>query len=109
MKGIVMIMMVMFVGFSYGQSQVVTIQTSAECGQCKDRIENALNYTKGINYAELDLETKKVEVKFNSKKISLVDVKQLIAETGYSADEVKAMPEAVENLPACCKPGGMEK
>ena len=25
------------------------------------------------------------------------------------ADEVKAIPEAVEKLPACCKPGGMEK
>jgi len=40
--------------------QTVIIQTSAECGDCKERIENGLNYTKGISFAELDLETKKV-------------------------------------------------
>ena len=108
MKGLLMIMMVMFVGFSYGQSQVVTLQTSAECGDCKGRIENALNYTKGVKYAELDLDTKKVEVKFNTKKISLEEVKKVISETGYSADDMKANPKAVAKLPACCQPGGMD-
>lgn len=99
--------MVMFVGFSYGQSQTAVIQTSAECGACKDRIEGNLNYTKGVKFAELDMETKKVTVKFNSKKISLAGVKKVISETGYSADDVAAVPEAVEKLPTCCKPGGM--
>ena len=32
---------------------VVKIQTSAQCGDCKERIESALNQTKGVIYAEL--------------------------------------------------------
>lgn len=89
--------------------ETVVIQTSAECGDCKDRIEEALNYTKGVKFAELDLETKKVTVKFVPSKITLQQVKEKISSIGYDADEVKAVPEAVQKLPACCQPGGMKK
>lgn len=92
-----------------GKMETVVIQTSAECGDCKERIEEGLNYTKGVKFAELDLETKKVTVKFDPKKISLQQVKEKIASIGYDADEVKANPEAVQKLPACCQPGGMKK
>jgi copper chaperone CopZ len=91
------------------KSQTAVIQTSAECGDCKDRIENGLNYTKGVAFAELDLETKKVTVKFNPKKISLQQLKEKIASIGYDADDVKADQQAVMKLPACCQPGGMKK
>jgi copper chaperone CopZ len=88
--------------------QTVVIQTSAECGDCKDRIEEALNYTKGVVFAELDLETKKVTVKFATKKISLQQVKEAISAKGYDADEVKAEPKAQRSLPKCCQPNGMK-
>ena len=58
--------------------EIVTIQTSAQCGDCKTRIEDGLNYTKGVKFAELDLITKKVTVKYASKKISLQQVKEKI-------------------------------
>ncbi len=89
--------------------ETVVIQTSAECGQCKDRIEEGLNYTKGIKFAELDLETKKVTVKFSPKKISLIAVKEKINSIGYDADDLKAKSEIVKTLPLCCQPGGMKK
>jgi copper chaperone CopZ len=100
-------------GFTQAQEkeqkfQTVVIQTSAECGDCKDRIEEALNYTKGVVFAELDLETKKVTVRFTTKKISLQEVKQAIATIGYDADEVKAEPKAQLSLPKCCQPNGMK-
>jgi mercuric ion binding protein len=88
--------------------QTVVIQTSAECGDCKDRIEEALNYTKGVVFAELDLETKKVTVKFATKKISLQQVKDAISAIGYDADEVKAESKAQLSLPKCCQPNGMK-
>ena len=46
--------------------QTVTIQTSAQCGDCEERIESLLNYTKGVKFAELDNDTKIVTVKFVS-------------------------------------------
>jgi len=88
--------------------ETVIIQTSAECGDCKDRIEEMLNYTKGVKFSELDLETKKVTVKFSPKKISLSQIKTKLSELGYDADEVKSNPESVKKLPLCCQPGGMK-
>jgi copper chaperone CopZ len=91
----------------FGQKTITSqIQTSAQCGDCKERIEGKLNYTKGIKFAELDDQTKIVSVKFDSKKIDLLTIKQTIAKIGYDADEVKAAKEDVEKLPKCCQPNG---
>ena len=105
------VLAISFFGFAYGQetSKTVTISTSAECGSCKHRIEEALNYTKGVKFAELDLVSKDVTVKYNPKKITLTQIRTKISETGYSADDMKAVAASVEKLPACCKPGGMKK
>lgn len=88
--------------------QEAKIMTSAECGSCKDRIEGKLNYVDGIRFAELDVPTKVLTVKYQSSKISLAEIRKIVSETGYDADEVKANPEKVEALPNCCKPGGMK-
>ncbi len=91
------------------KTQEVSIQTSAECGECEIRLEEALNYTKGIVYAELDLTTMKLNVKFKPKQITLAEIKVKIASLGYQADEVPADKVAFDVLPACCKPGGMKE
>ena len=109
MRSSLLIIVLVFFNTAFGQMEMAEIQTSAECGDCKSRIEDRLNYTRGVKFAELDLETKKVLVKFNTKKISLSEIKTIISETGYAADEVNAVPTAVEKFPACCKPGGMKK
>jgi mercuric ion binding protein len=87
--------------------ETVKIKTSAECGMCKDRLEEKLNYTKGIVFAELHVESKILTVRYKTKKISLDQIKNIVSQIGYDADEVKAIPEAVQKLPKCCQPGGM--
>ena len=91
------------------KTETVVIHTSAECEACKERIENAMNYTKGISFAELDIESQNLTVKYRTDKITLEEIRQKIADTGYDADEVKATIESQKKLPACCQPGGMEK
>ena len=96
--------------FSFSQkkdakTQKVVIKTSTQCGMCKERIEEELNYTKGIIYSELDVPTQKLTVKFKPAKISLQALKQKIAKIGYDADEVKAKEEDIQKLPKCCQPG----
>lgn len=88
------------------KKQTIVIKTSAQCDDCKERIEGALNYTKGVKFADLDLETKKVTVQFLTKKTSLETIKAIIAKIGYDADEVKADITAVQKLPKCCQPNG---
>jgi len=114
MKNLLFLSLFIFIG-TVGFSQkakkpnTMIIQTSAECGDCKERIEGKLNYTKGIKFAELNLESKKVTVKFLTSKITAIEIKQIIAAIGYDADEVKAPKEAVEKLPLCCQPSGMKQ
>jgi hypothetical protein len=67
-----------------------------------------LNYTKGVKFAELDVPSRKVTVKFIPSQISLDDIRNKISDLGYDADGVKANHGAYEKLPACCKIGGHE-
>ncbi|HOI00222.1 MAG TPA: heavy-metal-associated domain-containing protein [Bacteroidales bacterium] len=87
------------------QAEII-IQTSAQCGMCKDRIEHELAFTKGVKYANLDLETKKVTVRYATSKTNPEALRLVISKIGYDADEVAADPVAYEKLPACCKKGG---
>ncbi|MDG1842245.1 MAG: heavy metal-associated domain-containing protein [Crocinitomicaceae bacterium] len=96
--------------FSFSQkkeakTQKVVIKTSTQCGMCKEKIEEELNYSKGIIYSELDVPTQMLTVKFKPAKISLQALKQKIAKIGYDADEVKAKEEDIQKLPKCCQPG----
>ena len=115
MKNSVLFFLMLFVssvGFSQktaAKTETVVIQTSAECGECKERIEGALNYTKGVKFAELDLNSRKLTVKYKTDVISLEELKKQISALGYRADEVPADSVALEKLPACCKPNGMEQ
>lgn len=88
------------------KKRTVFIQTNAQCGDCKDRLEGVLNFTSGIIYSDLNLDDKKLEIKYNSKKITLTEIKEIISEIGYDADEVKAIESAQNELPSCCQPGG---
>jgi copper chaperone CopZ len=109
MKTILFVLAVCFSQVLFSQNvkkQTVIIQTSAQCGDCKERLEGALNYTKGVKFADLDLESKKVTVKFLTKKTSLEKIKAIIAKIGYDADDVKADISAVQKLPKCCQPNG---
>ena len=108
MKPTTLFLFLLLSGLTFGQKKIeeAVIQTSAQCGDCKERIESKLNYTKGVVFAELDLESKKVTVRYKTKTISLQEIKQAIASIGYSADDVKAKEEDVLKLPKCCQPGG---
>jgi len=111
-----LIVVSMFCMFVFnGQAQRTTtkksidliISTSAECNQCKKRLEEKLNYTKGVRYAELDVPSRKLTVRYIPSKISDGEIRNLIAKIGYDADDVLADPTAQKALPKCCQPGGM--
>jgi periplasmic mercuric ion binding protein len=107
---IIVLFSLVSLNYTFAQkTEKAIIKTSAECGQCKDRIEEKLNYTKGISFAELNYETQELTVKFKSDKISLQQIKEIVSNLGYDADDVKAISEEQQKLPACCQPGGMKK
>jgi copper chaperone CopZ len=73
------------------------------CGMCEKTIENALKDVDGISKADWDRETDEMTVVFNSKKISLDDIKQKIADVGYDTDSHRAKEEVYNSLPGCCQ------
>lgn len=82
----------------------VVIQTNAQCGMCKATIEKQLADLDGVKTAVLDLETQRVTVKFNRKKVNESTLRQVISSAGYQADDLAADPEAQAKLMACCQP-----
>lgn len=84
----------------------IVIQTSAQCGMCKNRIEKEMAFTKGVTFSNLDLETKELTVRFKEKKTSTEQIRKAVAAVGYDADDIPADAKAYEKLPACCKKGG---
>ena len=109
-----LLLLAMFVGilssFAQKKNAEIEIMTSAQCGMCKDRIEKALAYEKGVVSAVLDNETKKVKVVYNPKKTNPDKLRLSISKVGHDADDIAADPVAYEKLPACCrKPGDPKK
>lgn len=85
------------------KSEEITIKTSAVCSMCKQNIEKAMAYEKGVKSSNLDVKSQTLMVKYNPKKTSPEKIKKAISMTGYDADDVPADPKAYEGLNACCK------
>ena len=87
----------------YSQKKVSEIKSSPQCGMCVEKIEEKLNYTKGIVWSKVNLETSTIIVKYKTKKISLTQVKETISNIGYDADEIQANKVVMMELPQCCQ------
>lgn len=86
-----------------GKKERATFTVYGVCGMCETRIEKALNETDGVVWADWELETLELTVKYDSSITSLEDIKKKVAEIGHDTDDVRATEEAYENLHACCK------
>jgi copper chaperone CopZ len=67
-----------------------TIKSSVECEFCKKNVEKNLAKVKGIKNVKVDFSLHEIKVVYNSKKISLEEIKKAIADLGYDADEIPA-------------------
>jgi periplasmic mercuric ion binding protein len=79
------------------------IKTSAVCETCKETIEKALAFEKGVKKSTLDVASKIVTVTYNPEKTTPEKIREAIANAGYDADDVKANPKVFKKLPDCCK------
>lgn len=85
----------------------IKIKTSAQCNMCKAALEKAMAYEKGVKSSSLDVETATFTVIYKSNKTTAEKIKNAIVKTGYNADDLPADKKAYDNLPDCCKKGGM--
>lgn len=94
---------VFFSQASLAQGKVVkaNIKVFGNCGMCKERIETALDQG-GVKAAAWDSKTKNLEVVYNSKKITEMQIHELIAKAGHDTEKVKAQNDVYAKLPFCC-------
>lgn len=76
---------------------------TAQCNTCSKNITMALKKVEGISSFEVDIDEKVVHVTFDKSKTGLAKIEQAISLAGYDANNLKADPEAYENLDDCCK------
>ncbi len=105
MKSIIII----FIGLIFtlkvqAQSTITTstISVKGNCGECKERIENAADI-KGVKSITWNENTQVAQVTYDSKKVSLNNIENAIAKAGHETENIKADSSAYKKLPQCCK------
>lgn len=81
----------------------VDIKVSSQCSMCKETIERALAFEKGVVKSNLDLETHTVKVTYKNDKTDVDKIRKAISLAGYDADDVPADAKAYAKLSDCCK------
>jgi len=105
MKKLMIILFSVLTVNAWAQKETVEILTSASCVGicCKDRIEQEMQFTRGVTAVDLDIESKVLTVTFKTKKTDADKLRKAISLVGYNADDVKANKKAHNNLPSCCQ------
>lgn len=106
MNKIIMILVISNLALNaWAQKKTVEIVTSAQCVQdcCKERIEEEMQFTKGVTAANLEIESRVITVTFREKKTDIEKIRRVISLIGYNADDVRADKEAHGALPHCCQ------
>lgn len=79
----------------------VSFPVAGVCGQCKDRIEDALQM-RGVKSADWDVDTKMLHLVYDPSKTDLKKVQTKIASVGHDTPLKKADDMVYESLEACC-------
>lgn len=87
------------------KSVVKEIKVKGQCGECKDRIEKALDLP-GISFATWNVDSKVLTIRFNNSRFTIDQIHKIISDLGYATGEVEANKTAEDALPKCCRPGG---
>lgn len=79
----------------------VSFKVSGACEMCKERIEkNAKG--RGVKTAVWDVDTKMLELVYNSSLVSLEKIQNRIVAAGHDVDNKKAKDAVYNQLPECC-------
>jgi periplasmic mercuric ion binding protein len=107
-KGLLLFVLALGISFvSLAQQKkpiTVKIQTpTAQCEECKIRIEEYLKYEEGVTKVVVYPRSKYTMVTYLADRTNIENIKAAIANVGYDADDVTANEDAYKKLPKTCK------
>lgn len=79
-----------------------TFKVWGNCEKCKVTIESAVNVD-GVTEKDWNIESKLMTVKYDTTKITLNGIQQLISKVGYDNDGYYGDDYAYAKLPSCCQ------
>jgi len=84
-----------------------TIESSfwvgGNCEICKDRIEGSLKGVPGILFADWNVDSKIIKVKYDKNKVKENTLHEKISSVGHDTEKMKAKDDVYNNLMECCK------
>ena len=81
----------------------IEFKVEGVCEMCKERIEEAAIYTKGVKYASWDKNSRIIKLVYNGKKTDEETIHQAIAKAGHDTEKVQAREEDYLKIPDCCR------
>ena len=88
--------------FLFAQSiSKATFLVKGDCSMCKERIETTAKKS-GAKTASWNADSQKLEMEFDSTKVSADQILKNIAEAGHDNEKYKADNSVYEKLPPCC-------
>jgi len=108
MKKLIAIICVIFIAFATQAQEKkrnakLNIAVDGICNMCKKRIEKTALNTKGVKFANWDVNTHQLTVIVDERKTNKTLICQNLATAGHDSKEIKASKEAYDNLHPCCK------
>ena len=73
------------------------------CDACKDKVEQALFKQYGIISYKVDVKKLTTTVSWVTDRSDIEQIKTMIANAGFDADDVTADEDVYKRLPPCCK------
>lgn len=91
------------VGMRASTIKDTTITVFGNCGHCKKSIEKASYSIGGVQSAIWDKTKKKLNLRFDSTKTSLLLIEQSIISVGYDTENMRTQDSVYQSLSPCCK------
>lgn len=83
-------------------TETMTITVNGNCGECKERIENAADI-KGVKVCTWEEKTHIATITYSPDKVTPDQIKQAIVKAGHDVDNLKASEAGYKKLPKCCQ------
>ena len=97
------VLLIGFTTFAQDKNAKASMEVDGVCGMCKARIEKACLNTKGVKYADWNVDTHELSLIFDERKTNSEIIKNEVLKAGHDVKDAKAKDEDYAKVHDCCK------
>ncbi|SER06644.1 Copper chaperone CopZ [Hyunsoonleella jejuensis] len=100
---IIVLMLIGTTTFAQNKNAKASMEVDGICGMCKARIEKACLNTKGVKWADWNIDTHELKLIFDERKTDLNTIEHEVLAAGHDTKNAKATDQAYAKVHGCCK------